>query len=87
MCALYSPQYKLVPVLESCIDQILNSDTPLVFTAPSEQESLEAQTLNHFIKFQTRADSRCRSLFNPFSKLHFIKNFQTTKSHKSSHQK
>lgn len=37
----YIPQYKPVPVLKPSISQIINSDSPLTFTPPGQQENFK----------------------------------------------
>ena len=77
------PQNKLVPVIETGIDQVLDSDNRVVLSSPCKQDNFVPQILNLFIKLQVWCYCRGSYFPHPLIKLRMIKNFQPVTNSKT----
>ena len=63
------PENELVPVLETGIDEILNSDKPVTLFPPGKQENSVPQINNSLVKLQAWCYGWCHSSLNPLVEL------------------
>ena len=74
----FLPQYKSVPIFKSHIHQVLDSNIPVLLTAPCEQENLESQSQDLLIEPQAGFNNWGHALLHPLIKLQVIKHLQPT---------
>lgn len=76
------PQYELVPILESNIDEVVNSNITMFLGSSRQQEHLKSQITDLVIELQAGIYCRSSALLNPLVKLSMIKKLQAASSNK-----